>query len=145
MYKCVVVGTDGSSTAEKAVQKAADLARDWNAALHIVTAYRVGRSGRGAASGGPTAQMGVRTELQRGAAKEIVNQAAAAWGEGIDTETHLVDESAADAIVDTARSLGADLIVVGSQGMQGARRVLGSVPNSVAHDASCAVLIVKTD
>jgi nucleotide-binding universal stress UspA family protein len=145
MYKCVVVGTDGSSTADKAVQIAAALAREWNAALHIVTAYRVGRSGRGPESGGPTAQMGVRTELQRGAAAEIVNKAAASWGEGIDAVTHLVDESAADAIVDTAQSLGADLIVVGSQGMQGARRVLGSVPNSVAHGANCAVLVVKTD
>ena len=53
--------------------------------------------------------------------------------------------AAADAILDTAESIGADLIVVGSKGMRGARRVLGSVPNSVAHGAGCAVLIVKTD
>jgi nucleotide-binding universal stress UspA family protein len=56
-----------------------------------------------------------------------------------------VSGSAADAILDTALAVDADLVVVGSQGMQGARRVLGSVPNSVAHGASCAVLIVKTD
>jgi nucleotide-binding universal stress UspA family protein len=37
----------------------------------------------------------------------------------------------------------ADLIVVGSKGMQ--RRVLGSVPHSIAHGAGCAVLVVKTD
>ena len=37
----------------------------------------------------------------------------------------------------------ADLIVVGSKGMQ--RRYLGSVPNSVAHGAHCAVLVVKTN
>jgi nucleotide-binding universal stress UspA family protein len=36
----------------------------------------------------------------------------------------------------------ADVIVVGSKGMH--RRILGSVPNSVAHKAPCAVLIVKT-
>lgn len=37
----------------------------------------------------------------------------------------------------------ADLIVVGSKGMQ--RRIIGSVPNSVAHGADCAVLIAKTN
>jgi nucleotide-binding universal stress UspA family protein len=38
----------------------------------------------------------------------------------------------------------ADLIVVGNKGMKGVRRVLGSVPNSVAHGAHCSVLIVDT-
>ena len=58
---------------------------------------------------------------------------------------HAVADSPADAILDTAKAVGADLILVGSKGMRGARRVLGSVPNSVAHGAECAVLIVKTD
>lgn len=61
------------------------------------------------------------------------------------TAAHAAAGSAVDAIVDTAASVGADLVVVGSKGMRGARRVLGSVPNSVAHRARCAVLIVKTD
>ena len=39
---------------------------------------------------------------------------------------------------------GADLIVIGSNGMQGARRVLGSVPNKVSHQSPCDVLIVQT-
>ncbi len=38
----------------------------------------------------------------------------------------------------------ADVIVVGNKGMAGVRRVLGSVPNSVAHQAPCAVIIVQT-
>jgi nucleotide-binding universal stress UspA family protein len=56
-----------------------------------------------------------------------------------------VGDSPPDAILEVAQSVTADLVVVGSKGMQGARRVLGSVPNSVAHGANCAVLIVKTD
>jgi nucleotide-binding universal stress UspA family protein len=43
-----------------------------------------------------------------------------------------------------ADSERADLIVVGNKGMKGARRVLGSVPNSVAHRANCSVLILPT-
>ena len=44
-----------------------------------------------------------------------------------------------------AEEVRADLIVVGNRGMQGAaRRVLGSVPNTIAHSAPCSVLIVDT-
>ena len=51
----------------------------------------------------------------------------------------------ADAILDVAEELGADLIVVGNKGMTGAKRfLLGSVPNQVSHHAPCAVMIVRT-
>ena len=43
-----------------------------------------------------------------------------------------------------ADEVDADLIVVGSKGMQGARRVLGSVPNTISHQADCSVLIIQT-
>ena len=51
MYRTLVVGTDGSPTADKAVQTAAELARSWGSELHIVTAFRTPRSGMGAAAG----------------------------------------------------------------------------------------------
>ena len=43
-----------------------------------------------------------------------------------------------------ARTSGADLIVVGNKGMKGKGRFLGSVPNDIAHQATCAVLIVSS-
>jgi len=46
--------------------------------------------------------------------------------------------------VTVAEAVDADLIVVGNKGMHGAARVLGSVPNKVAHKASCNVLIART-
>jgi nucleotide-binding universal stress UspA family protein len=50
----------------------------------------------------------------------------------------------ADILISKAEEVGANLIVVGNRGMKGVRRVLGSVPNSVAHGAHCSVLIVDT-
>ena len=41
--------------------------------------------------------------------------------------------------------LAGGLIVVGSCGMHGVKRVLGSVPNKVAHRARCNVMIVATE
>jgi nucleotide-binding universal stress UspA family protein len=57
---------------------------------------------------------------------------------------HSAKGDPADVLIAKADELGADLIVVGNKGMKGVRRVLGSVPNSVAHGAACSVLIVDT-
>jgi nucleotide-binding universal stress UspA family protein len=145
MFKSIVVGTDGSPTADKAVAAAAELAGQWGAKLHVVTAYKSGSSGMASASGGPLIDEGIGAALRQEAAKEIGERALASCGQGVDAQHHAVQGDAADAIVDTAESVGADLVVVGSKGMRGARRVLGSVPNSVSHSAPCTVLIVKTD
>jgi nucleotide-binding universal stress UspA family protein len=63
---------------------------------------------------------------------------------GIEPVLHMVGTDPAEASVRTADKVNADLIVVGNRGMKGARRVLGSVPNSVAHDANCSVAIIDT-
>jgi nucleotide-binding universal stress UspA family protein len=64
--------------------------------------------------------------------------------QGLKPEVHAATGSPADAIVRVAEQEKADLVVVGNKGMKGVRRVLGSVPNSVAHGAPCSVLIVDT-
>jgi nucleotide-binding universal stress UspA family protein len=56
----------------------------------------------------------------------------------------MVQGDPSEAIVRIADEVNADLIVVGNRGMKGARRVLGSVPNSVAHGANCSVAIIDT-
>jgi len=62
---------------------------------------------------------------------------------GIEIEAHGPRGDAAAAILSVAEENKADLIILGSKGMQGARRVLGSVPNKVSHKAPCDLLIVE--
>jgi nucleotide-binding universal stress UspA family protein len=141
MFTSIVVGTDGSASANEAVQKAAELARLCGATLHLVTAFR------------PIAEIILNPEalpVDIGSlvnpekdAKDICDRAAADLG-GIDVKVHTAPGHAADALVDRAEKVKADLIVVGSRGMKGKRRVLGSVPNSVSHHAQCTVMIVHT-
>jgi len=57
---------------------------------------------------------------------------------------HAATANPAEAIIQVAEQVGADLIVVGNKGMKGVRRVLGSVPNSVAHAAPLSVLVADT-
>jgi nucleotide-binding universal stress UspA family protein len=64
--------------------------------------------------------------------------------EDLEVEIHTDTGDPADVIVAVADRVGADLIVVGSKGMRGTRRILGSVPNRVAHKAGCHVLVAKT-
>ena len=85
-------------------------------------------------SGGP---------LLRQAAQSVLDSIPGG-AEGLDVEIHTDVGNPADVIVRVADEVGADLIVVGSKGMQGKRRILGSVPNSVAHKAGCHVLVAKT-
>ena len=141
MYTNIVVGTDGSDTAAKAVELAAGLARQDGAHLHLVgvTKEPVGVGGGPVAGGEPLTVEGFAL-----LADEAMLTRSAAGIEGVPVTTHAATGSPSAAIVRVATEVGADLIVVGSKGMTGARRVLGSVPNSVAHSADCDVLIAKT-
>jgi nucleotide-binding universal stress UspA family protein len=142
MYSTIVVGTDGSETAAAAVQRAAELARLHGAGLHLVTAYRI-RSGAvsvpmaGAAAG----DSGVGSAISEKVAEDMLKALADELGD-IVTGRHVSGGEPGEVVVTAADTVGADLIVVGSKGMH--RKVLGSVPNNVAHNANCDVLIVKT-
>jgi nucleotide-binding universal stress UspA family protein len=143
MYKSIVVGTDGSATADLALERAIELAGLSGAQLHVVSAYeptptRVGGSQQSpeAADWSITPHFKVDAVLDR--ASDV------AQGGGVEIHPHGPRGDAASAILAVAEEHKADLIVLGSKGMQGARRVLGSVPNKVSHKAPCDLLIVST-
>jgi nucleotide-binding universal stress UspA family protein len=142
----IVVGTDGSHTAELAVQKAAELAVSLGAAVHVVNCYRPVSSGAWmAAAGGVAVSEVVAGEDAKIEADAIVARARQRLASlGVEARTHVCTGEPADALMSIADSEGAQMIVVGNRGMAGARRVLGSVPNRVSHHASCGVLIVPT-
>jgi nucleotide-binding universal stress UspA family protein len=125
--RTIVVGTDGSETAGKALAGALGLAAVLGAALHVVSAYGA---------------------LQTPADAEAVLGAAtrAAAADGLEAVTHARRDDPAEALIAVAEEQHADLLVVGSKGMRRVSRfLLGSVPNKVSHHAPCSVLIVRTD
>ena len=147
MFSSIVVGTDGSTTARGAVALAIGLAKENEATLHLVSAYTLSSTAVSMAlAAGAAGAASLTSDDDARAATDSVLEAAAseARRDGVKLECHAVPGSAAEAIIGVAHSVDADLIVVGSRGMQGARRVLGSVPNSVAHRAPCNVLVAKT-
>ncbi len=134
MFSVVVVGTDGSETAGRAVASAAQLATEMGAALHVLSAY------------GPS----MRQDLERlahggGSVAAVLNDAAASVADtGCQIETHELDGDPAEAIMAFATQAGADLIAVGNKGLGGVQGMLGSVPSKIVKQSPCSVLIVKT-
>lgn len=135
MFRQVVVGTDGSETATRAVHQAARVAARESGALHIVSAY------------GPA----MREDLERlrqggGTVTSVLEEAAASVQElGCSVETHELDGDPADAIVAFAEEIEADVVVVGNKGLGGVKGfLLGSVPSKVVKNAPCSVLVVRT-
>lgn len=120
VYKKILVGTDGSSTASDAAKKAIELGDDLSAevTLGFIGAPRMGNIVLG----------GTKDRLKK---KEV--------------QTIQIEGSPAEMICEIAEKEGFDLILVGNKGMSGAKRfLLGSVPNTVSHYAPCDVLIART-
>lgn len=143
MGEAIVVGTDGSETAKRAVDEATRLAKALDVELHIVSAFKplTGAHVTGAPAGAAKAYH----PLPDSRVEAILAQAAAGVRfREVKYKTHSSNDDPADALIAVAKRVDADMIVVGNKGMQGARRVLGSVPNKVAHQAPCSVLIVST-
>jgi len=145
-WSTILVGTDGSPTAARAVSHAAELAAATSAALVVVTAYADRAGSPPASEPVPTEMQWTLTasagaeELARGAA-ELAGQAGA---RNVRVRTGRGDPAAV--LLRVASELGADLIVVGSKGMTSPTRfVTGSVPNTLSHHADRDVLIVRTD
>ena len=142
MNDVIVVGTDGSDTADVAVQRAAALAKLTGARIELVSGYREDYS----LVAGTGMYVGDLSGDARKAADGCLESTATRLrAEGLEVETHCMGGDPADALIGVAEATEASMIVVGSKGMHGGRRfLLGNVPNKVSHHAPCSVMIVRT-
>ncbi|HEX8631299.1 MAG TPA: universal stress protein [Catenuloplanes sp.] len=146
-YATVLVGTDGSESSLKAVDRAAEIAAAMEALLIVVCAYHP-MSAREQAivtpSLGDTRFYQVAgVEAAEEALAVATKRAADAGASG--TQGRLVKGDAGQALLSMARENSADLIVVGNRGINTlSGRLLGSVPSDVSQRSQCDVLIVHT-
>ncbi|MBV8296433.1 MAG: universal stress protein [Acidimicrobiia bacterium] len=141
----IVVGTDGSDTACRALDRAAALAAALDAKLHVVSAYAERPGGVPSASVA-SLDAGWSAGAKSGAEKVVAEAEERARAAGV---THLTGEAVggdpAEALLRAASERGADLLVVGSKGMQStARFLLGPIANKVSRRVECDLLIVET-
>jgi nucleotide-binding universal stress UspA family protein len=127
-YRRIVVGTDGSDAADRAVGHAAWLSRRLGADLLVSHAY----------GGSHDPAEGRRLGAS------VLRDACARIGEAPVPTSHLRQGDATDVLVSVAREENADLIVVGNRGLGNRRVLMGTVPARVAGTAPCDVLVAHT-
>lgn len=148
VYPWVIVGTDGSDTATRAVVRAAVLAASLSAPLLVATAYQRDRP----QDHGPPSQRAQMPGSFFGnayrAAADTVQDAAALATRAvpqIDVDTACPEGEPASALLELAEARQGSLLMVGSRGMDTSTRfALGNVPNKVTHHAVGDVLIART-
>jgi nucleotide-binding universal stress UspA family protein len=139
MSGTVVVGVDSSETARKAAESARSLALALNARLLVVSAFdsdSVEVYGSGSDK---------QTVSGADAAEKVARRVAKGLGsDGLTVTYSAARGKPAEALIREAARVDASMIVVGNRRMRGIGRVLGSVANSVAHNAPCDVYIANT-
>lgn len=139
MANVILVGVDGSKTARDAARTAAEVAAGSGAKLYVCTAFGTPDDESS------TADASLMLNSPADAAEGIARRAADELRSVVpDVESIHIYGKPAEALIEEAVRLDARLIVVGNKRMQGVTRVLGSVANSVSHNAPCDVYIVKT-
>ncbi len=146
VYQTVVVGTDGSESSLRAVDRAARIAAESDAKLIIATGYLTHADDARAAD-----ILGEEGYKVRGNAPiyailhDAHDRAKAAGAKNI--EDRPIEGAPVDALVDFAEKVRADLLVVGNVGLDARSAIVGrvfSIPGAVANRAKIDVLIVRT-
>nr|WP_314256578.1 universal stress protein [uncultured Devosia sp.] len=148
MFKSILVATDGSATAEKALDIGLKLAREQDAALLVLTSTTPVDNIYGGGFG-PIDSASITARVEEAYAEQagsiLAAAASKADAKGIDAELlHLPNRHPAQAIIETAEARKVDLIVMGSHGRRGLERLLlGSQASEVLTQARVPVLIAK--
>jgi nucleotide-binding universal stress UspA family protein len=144
-YKVIVVGTDGSETSLRAVDEAAAIAAKAGAKLIVASAYQAG-SHKGGVDPDQASGEGYRTQGNAPVYAMLRDAGSRARQAGAqDVEEKAVEGAPIDALLTLANDAGADLIVVGSVGLNSVvGRLIGSVPRAIRDRAKTEVLVVET-
>ena len=120
-YSRILIASDGSATADRAARKGLELAQEIDAPVTLVF---VGHPATG---------------------KLVMEDTVEVYGQGVETDIRLLQGDPAELILQTATEVGADVVVVGNRGLQGAKGfLLGSVPEAVLDGAAVDVLLCRT-
>jgi len=141
--RSIVVGTDGSPSADVAVGRAAEIAKATTSQVHLVTAYPDVPSYRETIASSAKAEP---IDLREVAEGVLARESRALEDQGIQVTRHAREGDPADVLIDVGQSVGADLIVVGARGLSGLQRfLLGSVSSKLSHHSPISVMVVRDE
>jgi nucleotide-binding universal stress UspA family protein len=150
-YSSILVPLDGSEYSKRALDEAIEISKRLDSEIKLLTVVSApAASPTIALSGvvrgkGPTKAIDTYVKKALGEATGFMQECAAyCQNKGVKASYKVVTEHPAKAILDYAKKNNNDLIVMGSQGLRGIKKikVLGSVSRQILENASCPVVIV---
>jgi nucleotide-binding universal stress UspA family protein len=145
-FGTILVAFDGSKDSQKAVGLACSLATKFGSELTVVHVFSSPSIGYSATSGLPIPDYRVLEDTKKAAAKEVLSKGLElAAKEGVKAKGELIEApSVVEALVEFAANKKADLIVAGTRGMTGFKKlILGSVSSGLVNHSHCPVLIAR--
>ncbi|MCW3489737.1 universal stress protein [Dethiobacter alkaliphilus] len=147
----ILVCTDGSGQSQRVIEKAAQIAAGGNVEVTVIHVYETSKNGPYRIEGNETLSEELNRQLielkeqEKEKSKKVLSDAAKALEKkNINAKTLLKEGRAAETIVRVAAENEFDIVVLGSRGLSGLKKMfLGSVSNAVLHEIKASVLIVK--
>ena len=141
-FDTILVPADFSDDAGAALDLALDLGKRLGATVHLLHVYH--RPVEMLSPYGVALPPTVDREIRESAEKRLTVELERAKKSGVECAAHVREGVAGFEIAETAKELGADLIVMGTRGLSGLKHVLfGSVAERTVRTAECPVLSVK--
>lgn len=145
-FQNILVAFDGSEDSVKATRIACSISRAFGSRLVIVHIYSFAIYAYGGATPMPLPDVQPLEDVAKSKGKSVLNRGIeVAKEEGVDAVGELIEApSTVQALVEYAAKEKADLIVVGTRGTTGFKKlIMGSVSNGLASHAECPVLVVR--
>jgi len=142
----ILVAFDGSKDSQKAIGLACSLALKFGSELTIVHVFSSPSIGYSATAGMPIPDYKLLEDAKKSSAREVLSKGLQlAAHEGVEAKGELIEApSVVEALVEFAANRNGDLIVAGTRGMTGFKKIiLGSVSAGLVNHAHCPVLIVR--
>jgi nucleotide-binding universal stress UspA family protein len=141
-FDTLLVPLDFSPHSDKALDYALALAHIFGSRIHLLHAYHLPI--QVATPDQVIIPRDFWTAVKESAGRKLDKALERVKAAGLEGETHLAELSPAQAITQTAETIGADLIVMGTRGLTGLKHVLlGSVAERTIRAAPCPVMTVK--
>jgi len=146
VFRRILVAFDGSKDSQKAIGLACSLALKFGSEVTIVHVFSSPSVGYSATSGMPIPDYKALEDAKKAAAKEVLSNGLQLTAQGgVEAKGELIEApSVVEALVEFAEEKKADLIIAGTRGMTGFKKlILGSVSSGLVNHAHCQVLIAR--
>ena len=139
MYRTILVGLDGSEREAAVFRAAAELAKRFGAKLHVCRAVSI-------PVGLPDTVWAISTGQLDAALLADARKAVERSIEGAPVDivkAHVQLGQPADFVLDIAKEIGADLVVIGAHGYGAFERLIGTTASKVVNRSQCTVMVVR--